>query len=478
MTMALFGNERTDALDKRMTGVEQGLTKLSQSLVQLANTVKSSTPEALKEVLDGADRVRQLEEALNSKQSEIEELVNEIQEVNSNAKELRDKVADQATEAAKKKADIETTLGGIKSAEVEYRESLATVKEKLGTLDAAFKKYPELDKEIERLEKASESALENDKKSALSLSNINKRREEVEDLHRQVFGYTQKNEETGKDDEVPGLKDELDEAYGDLKSRIDSTQKEIGDVSEKYQSSFGDFEKEHKVKYKAISDEISQLLPGAMTAGLSSAFASKKADEVLASKGLQNRFQIGIGLMIAASLVPVIVGSIFLYKGLGWEQVLERLPRLVFTMLPLYIPVLWFTYSASKKLNLSKRLIEEYAHKEVLSRTYEGFAKQIESLADPGQSAELRFRLLSNFLMASSENPGKLISDYQASDHPVMEALEQSYKFQVAIDKLEGIPGLGKLAAKFEKKRVAKMAAKEAKVDEGLEGMQDEPEVK
>lgn len=472
--MALFGNERIDALDTRLTGVEQGLTKLSNSVIQLANTVRSSTPEALKEVLDAADRVSQLEKALNSKQSEIEDLVKDIQAVNSNAKELRDKVADQANEAVKKKAEVDTALGGIKTAEVEYRDSLAKVKEKLATLDAAFKKYPELEKEIERLEKASEGALENEKKSALSLSNINKRREEVEDLYRQVFGYTHKDEEAGTEKEVPGLKQELEEAYENLHERSQSMQKEISTISEKYQTSYSEFEKAHKDKYKAISDEISQLLPGALTAGLSSAFAAKKEAEVKASEDLQKRFQTGIVLMTCASLIPIIVGCIFLYKGQSWELVLERLPRLVFTILPLYIPVVWFTVSASKKLNLSKRLIEEYAHKEVLSRTYEGLAKQIESIGDSGQSAELRFRLLANFLMATSENPGKLISNYQASDHPVMEALEQSYKLQVAVDKLEGIPGLGKLAAKFEKKRVAKVKEREAKVEEGLQDMEDD----
>ncbi|GAL00506.1 hypothetical protein JCM19314_2114 [Nonlabens ulvanivorans] len=42
-----------------------------------------------------------------------------------------------------------------------------------------------------------------------------------------------------------------------------------------------------------------------------------------------------------------------------------------------------------------------------------------------------------------------------------MEALEQSYKFQLAMDKLEGIPGINKIAAKIEKNAKKKVAAKE-----------------
>jgi len=62
-----------------------------------------------------------------------------------------------------------------------------------------------------------------------------------------------------------------------------------------------------------------------------------------------------------------------------------------------------------------------------------------------------------NFLQASSENPGKLISNYETSDHPIMEALEQSYKLQIVIDKLAGIPGLGKIADILDKSSKIKL---------------------
>ncbi|WP_134090917.1 hypothetical protein [Olivibacter sp. XZL3] len=115
-------------------------------------------------------------------------------------------------------------------------------------------------------------------------------------------------------------------------------------------------------------------------------------------------------------------------------------------------------------------MIEEYAHKEVLSKTYEGLSKQITNINDASQSDELKFRLLSNFLQVSSENPGKLISNYEASDHPIMEALEQSYKFQIAIDRLEGIPGFGKVAAMLETKTKKKLEDRTKKIEKALAG--------
>jgi len=201
---------------------------------------------------------------------------------------------------------------------------------------------------------------------------------------------------------------------------------------------------------------------------LSSAFSSKKEEEVKSSEKLQSRFNLGIYSLLIVSLLPVGLSIYFLHDRVGLEEVINRLPRLVLAIVPMYIPVLWFAYSANKKLNLSKRLIEEYAHKEVLSKTYEGLSKQIESINDSAQSEELKFRLLANFLQVSSENPGKLISNYEASDHPIMEALEQSYKFQIAIDRLEGIPGLGKVAAILETKAKRKLDAKKDVLEKAL----------
>ncbi|WP_176454192.1 hypothetical protein [Siphonobacter sp. BAB-5385] len=164
-------------------------------------------------------------------------------------------------------------------------------------------------------------------------------------------------------------------------------------------------------------------------------------------------------------MIPLVISILFLLQGFKLEDVIMKSPRLVLAIIPMYIPILWFTYSASKKMNLSKRLIEEYAHKEVLSKTYEGLSTQISNIIDKDQSEELKVRLLSNFLQISSENPGKLISNYETSDHPIMEALEQSYKFQLTLERLEGIPGFGKLAAILESKSKNKLNHRKEKIE-------------
>jgi hypothetical protein len=119
-------------------------------------------------------------------------------------------------------------------------------------------------------------------------------------------------------------------------------------------------------------------------------------------------------------------------------------------------------------MNLTKRLIEEYSHKEVLSKTFEGLSKQIDGIEDKTTSADLRIKLLYNILEVNSENPGKLISDYNKTDHPLMDALDKSIKLTNAVTKLSKIPGFSKLAATLERKSKKILNEETKKVDAGL----------
>ena len=155
---------------------------------------------------------------------------------------------------------------------------------------------------------------------------------------------------------------------------------------------------------------------------------------------------------MTVSLIPFVISVVSMFEGLSLEEAILRLPRLVLAILPLYVPVFWVAHSGNKKMNLSKRLTEEYTHKEVLSKTFEGLATQISQIGNNELSTDLKIRLLYNILEVSSENPGKLITDYNKSDHPLMDALDKSVKLANAVDKLDRIPGITRLTEMLSKK--------------------------
>ena len=131
--------------------------------------------------------------------------------------------------------------------------------------------------------------------------------------------------------------------------------------------------------------------------------------------------------------------------------------------------MLWLAYSSNKRINLSKRLIEEYTHKAVLGMTFDGLSNQVETLScEENVRSELRTKLLFSLLQVSSENPGKLITNYEKSDHPIMEALENSSKLSDSIKTLERIPGFKSLAKTLSDKSDKILSNESEKVSRGL----------
>lgn len=234
---------------------------------------------------------------------------------------------------------------------------------------------------------------------------------------------------------------------------------------------FIDFlESAEKERSRAIS-EIRALLPNALTAGLSSAYEQKRALEQEESAKQQIIFRNAIIALVCIALFPVLLNFYYIFsKNINIDDLLVRLPSEMSIMLPIYIPILWVANSANKKINLSKRLIEEYAHKEVLSKTFEGLSNQISEISTSTKTVadDLRIKLLYNLLEVSSENPGKLISDYRKGDHPLMDALEKSAKLGDAFEKLVKLPGFKGLAKMYADKAEKILDDQARKADLGI----------
>lgn len=211
------------------------------------------------------------------------------------------------------------------------------------------------------------------------------------------------------------------------------------------------------------------LLPGALAAGLSAAYESKKDEEASFLASHERSFKFAVYGLVAVSIIPFGVNCYLLMQGTELASVLKDTPRLVVSILPLYFPVLWLAYSANKRLNLSKRLIEEYTHKAVLGKTFSGLSNQIEGLAnDASVKDELRTRLLFNVLQVSAENPGKLITDYSKADHPLMDVLEKSARLSESVDALSKVPGLGAVARALSSRRDNLVREQESKIEAGF----------
>ena len=251
---------------------------------------------------------------------------------------------------------------------------------------------------------------------------------------------------------------------------------------QKLNQSFEKLQKEKQEEYGAISDKweqefsslklkIESLLPGALSAGLSQAYEEKKKSEIEEIAKSSKIFYRAIGGLIAISGFPVLLYIYLLaFKDKTLEQIAQLSPNVFLAMLPLYVPCLWVAYSADKKSKLSKRLAEEYAHKSSLSKTFEGISRQVSNISDNQLSANLESKLLYNLIQVSAENPGKLISDYDKSDHPLYEALDKGLAFSETLEKISFIPGIDKIISRVQKRT-------QKRFDNLAESLEDEEEL-
>ena len=360
--------------------------------------------------------------------------------LNSSLAATNEKVADALSKIDDGLSNFDNSMGTL----VKQSES---VKECLEKAEQYVKKAEEIKSE---LQSQVEDISDNHEQCVKDYGEISK-------FHSLLFGYEKDDGEI-----VEGRKQKLENVYVELEQKIDRTKIDAEVFEKDYKRQCTDFLEEAKVEALAIANKIKGLLPDALTAGLSSAYNENRKLEEAEQKSQLSLFKWCIGGMMALALIPVVLNLyLWIEKDFTVMQLLEKLPREMMCILPIYIPLFWMAIFANKRVNLSKRLIEEYKHKEAVSKTYEGLAKQISEIGDDNTSKELQARLLYNTVMLSEKNPGELIKNFNRPDNPLLDVLNQSSRFAEAVEKLGRVPGLSKLfqMAENRQKKQEKLAS-------------------
>ncbi|SNT83720.1 hypothetical protein [Stenotrophomonas sp. CC120222-04] len=491
--MGIFGVDVAD-LEKLRASIDQRITALEQKFESTISERISALDARI--VQSASDSALQAEAALNAalmKKSELDDLAGKMHGASDQIEQARATLMRSMEEVASLKDSFLSEAGSLSNqaneslrlhqavaeADASTQTSVAAINSRLSEAQALLEQASEIPEEVQALGKLSVDAkAQNDNIKSL-LTHSLKRKSEFDELHKEVFGHEIVDDD-GNSERVDGLKDQLERSYEGLSSRVSTLEDEVNNAIDQVESNqtrlrdsqnseFNTLIESGKTSLKDVSDQLQNLMPGALAAGLSAAYESKKDEEAKFLSSHERSFRHAVYGLVAISIIPFSVNSYLLMTGMDLAGVLKDTPRLVVSILPLYFPVLWLAYSANKRLNLSKRLIEEYTHKAVLGKTFSGLSNQIEGLSDDSSvKVELRTRLLFNVLQVSAENPGKLITDYSKADHPLMDALEKSARLSESIESLSKIPGLGAIAKALSEKRDALVREQEDKIQTGL----------
>lgn len=448
------------------------LTELLQAKTsELHKEIQHKATDSEQLAREAADRTIETEGKVKGVESRVEEILNSLEEYRKSA------LAD-SLDISKQKESLTLSNAQLAASIKNVNDSYQSFLQEKESVDDAISHVLKLVDEIKQLLAQSKVLSEQAEiistlhsKVTDAFKNISglldssmKKKNNIDELHKEILGYEIKSD-SGESQYIEGIRDELQGAYENIKESTNNLETTISalvnDISKKYDSNleaqkglFDDLIVDSKNRINSVDDELKALLPGGLAAGLSAAYEAKKDEEIKSQASHATQFGYAIVALVAVSLIPFAIDAyLLIWKEKDIVDVIKDTPNLILSILPLYFPVLWYAFSSNKKLNLSKRPIEEYTHKAVLGRTFSGLSNQIINL--PHENAvkeDLRTRLLFNLLQVSSENPGKLITDYNKSDHPFMEALENSAKLSASVETLAKLPGFSAIAERLAQK--------------------------
>lgn len=233
--------------------------------------------------------------------------------------------------------------------------------------------------------------------SSIAYEKLQYKIDEIEVFHQDVYG-NEKNQFIG------------------LKTDIESRRKELKD-----------FETLQKERYEALNEQIENLIPGATTAGLSSAYHKLcKSYDIAITKSTQ-LFYFSIAFLFIISMILLtskLSLSPFIIEFASFQKFGDISAFLVYR-LPIIIPAVWLAIFASKRRSESERLKQEYAHKEALAKSYQNFKIQIEELGDEAKEP-LMEKLLNSAIDTISNNASLTLDKKHGDSLPLTSLIEKT----------------------------------------------------
>lgn len=225
---------------------------------------------------------------------------------------------------------------------------------------------------------------------------------------------------------------------------------------------------ELKQKQKAVLDETDavnkksiQLLSDVTTGLLSKEFERKRKEEM---GGVDKKYFFGLltrktwGTYKKDTFAFIFVLFLLAFTLVYGDRVAAHIFNIDFKTGDLFVqniakilaklslsgPLVWLAIVLNKKMNLSKKLAEEYWHKEIVTKTFVGLSDQIDKNTEGETAKDLRIMLLNMTLSTIARNPADCIGGHNDADNPVKSVLKMSRKGLERTDKALDLIGKAK----------------------------------
>ncbi|TCN83097.1 hypothetical protein [Shewanella fodinae] len=173
-------------------------------------------------------------------------------------------------------------------------------------------------------------------------------------------------------------------------------------------------------RYLALNNQIEELLPGATSAGLATAYRVMRKSFSKPIAQYSKLFYLSIVILIFIAFISSIesAGTVSPYITFIDVSNLQNLVKNLAHKLPFILPVIWLAMFASKRRSEALRLQQEYAHKEAISKSYQSFKNQIDALQSEHKE-QLMEKLLAAAISAVSTNASSTLDGKHEEKTPI-----------------------------------------------------------
>lgn len=279
-------------------------------------------------------------------------------------------------------------------------ESAEAILESLSSKDREASKF------IEKLEKILDDAKisieEKEENARDTLKEISSIQQSIVD--KQAAFQETKDEFTQEIDsrvaEAESSANELTLLSGDFSKLEDKTESELKKLEEATR------------RNEELLAEIEGLLPGATSSGLAKSFSDRKKVYGIPS------------FLWSAILIGTLAGlfALGVYDFKNIDPVANKTILSYFIeRLPIVAPAVWLAIYAGRKHGQSSRLEEEYAHKEALARSFEGFKQQIMEMEEQMDDSDnqMSTRFVTQIMDAIALHPSRVFQGKQENVTPM-----------------------------------------------------------
>lgn len=191
--------------------------------------------------------------------------------------------------------------------------------------------------------------------------------------------------------------------FGDEEKKVIGIKQRI----DEFEVSFKKKDIKWQENFETLFDRIEGLLPGATSTGLAKAYQDQRESY---DKPYWLWSVVFVGTMIGMVIFAILTIT-------EVKTVDEAFIRIV-SRLPFFIPAFWLAIFASKQQSQNKRLQQEYAFKEALSKSYEADKREIEKLPESEERNQLSIKLLDAVIEMANNNPSETLHSAAHNDHP------------------------------------------------------------